>query len=221
MIGIICGSNIIHTDFFYKLTHRVVKTPYGEVEVFSNNKVCCVMRHSPFSNIPPHMINHKANITALNQMGVDYIISINSVGSLKEGIEPGEILIPDDFMCLANSPTFFDNSMKFIAPKISDEIRKLIVDNLDYLNINYFLAGTYYQTAGPRFETKAEIKFMKDYADVVGMTMASEVILASELDIPYASICVVDNYVGDFDDFKDKQTKNIDTVKKILMRLVE
>jgi len=84
--------------------------------------------------------------------------------------------------------------MKFTRPEISEQLRKEIIDRAKSLKIDIHETGTYIQTRGPRFETKAEVKMFSQFADVVGMTISSEATLACEAQIPYAVICSVDNY---------------------------
>ena len=144
--------------------------------------------------VPPHMINHKANIQAMKDLGIEKIIAINSVGSLKTTLKPGTFIIPDDFISLWQIPTFFDREMKFIVPEMDKKLGKLLYDRCKEHIAHLHFGGTYIQTTGPRLETKAEIRMLKDYGHIIGMTMASEATLCMEYGIPYASLCSIDNY---------------------------
>lgn len=193
MLGVIGGTGIIGEK---RLTgqKRWIKGPYGEATLLVGEKIAFLPRHGLKADIPPHQINHRANIDALKRIGIKEIIGINSVGSLKESIRPPAILIPQDYMNISNVPTFFDTRIKHITPGIDDELRGEIVKAANKHNIRIIENGVYIQTMGPRLETKAEINMLKNFGDVIGMTMASEATLAKELGIRYASICSVDNY---------------------------
>jgi len=130
----------------------------------------------------------------MKQLGIQKIIAINSVGSMKRDIKPGTFLIPDDFLSLWHIPTFFNDEMRFIVPRMDSHFAATLYNYCMSLKIPAKKGGVYIQTHGPRLETKAEISMLKKFGDVVGMTMASEATLCLEYDIPYASICSVDNY---------------------------
>jgi 5'-methylthioadenosine phosphorylase len=110
-----------------------------------------------------------------------------------------------------------------IIPTLAEEVRRKIIDSANRCKIDVTTEGVYWQTTGPRLETKAEIRMMAGYADVVGMTMASEAVIACELDIPYASICSVDNYCHGIvkkqlilQEITEGAQRNTDTILKIL-----
>ncbi|MEA3471474.1 MAG: 6-oxopurine nucleoside phosphorylase, partial [Thermodesulfobacteriota bacterium] len=88
----------------------------------------------------------------------------------------------------------FDNEQQHITPTLSEKIRQKLINASEKLGIPLIKKGIYWQTRGPRLETKAEIRMMSRFADIVGMTMASEAMIACEMDIEYASICSVDNF---------------------------
>lgn len=194
-IGIICGSSLLRERIKGKKASfgkkEKVKTPFGEVELLKKGNAFLIQRHS--DNTPPHMINHKANIAALKEKGVKEIIGICSTGSLKKEITPPSLVIPDDYINWGKIHTFFDNERKHITPRLSERVRKRLLKACKKTNLKIHKKGVYFQTRGPRLETKAEIRILKDYAHVVGMTMASEATLAKEMGIHYAGICSVDN----------------------------
>jgi len=116
------------------------------------------------------------------------------VGSLKTSLKPGTFVIPDDFISLWNIPTFFDRVMKFMVPSMHSRIKVYLHDLCTEAGLKVRPGGVYIQTTGPRLETQAEIRFLKGFGDVVGMTMASEATLCMEYEVPYASLCSIDNY---------------------------
>ena len=104
------------------------------------------------------------------------------------------IVIPDDFITLTATPTIHQNSAVHITPSLNEKVRQKLIKAALSSKIKVVSKGTYWQTHGPRLETKAEIKMMANFADIVGMTMANEAVIALELDLPYASVCSIDNF---------------------------
>ncbi|MEZ5336099.1 MAG: MTAP family purine nucleoside phosphorylase [Methanolobus sp.] len=141
------------------------------------------------------MINYRANICAIHKLGISTVIASNSVGTMKNH-PVGSFFLPDDFIDFTrNRPlTFFDEKTVHVdvtepyCPGIRSLLRSIFEDK----NIGYS-EGVYACTEGPRFETKAEIRMMQQFGDVVGMTGLPELVLAKELNMCYASICTVTN----------------------------
>jgi 5'-methylthioadenosine phosphorylase len=191
---------------------------------FEHKDVIFIQRHG--NNIPPHKINHQENITKLKQKGVKQIIAICSVGSLKLEIQVGAIVIPDDYINF-NTSTIFNNKAIHTVPSLDTNLRNKIMDSAKKLNIETINQGIYFQTKGPRFETKAEINLIKNYADILGMTMASEATIANELGLKYAAICSIDNYANgisntplSFDEITKTQKTNKTKTLNILNELI-
>jgi 5'-methylthioadenosine phosphorylase len=130
----------------------------------------------------------------LKDIGASEIVGINSTGSLKKDLCPGMIVVPDDFLTLTASPTIYQNSATHITPSLDEKVRQKIIKAALNCDLQVVNNGTYWQTQGPRLETKAEIKMMAHFADIVGMTMANEAVIAQELDLRYASACSIDNF---------------------------
>jgi len=173
-----------------------IETACGNALVLVNEDIAFVPRHGsdPGGYILPHLINNAANFLALKSLGVREVIAVNSTGSLKRNLPPGTLVVPDDFIMLHPGPAVFPSPAAHITPILSEEIRRKWLAAAADCNITAVDGGVYWQTAGPRFETKAEIRFMSQVADLVGMTMAAEAIVARELEMDYASLCSVDNY---------------------------
>ena len=194
-VGIISGTIPLHQeDIFKNLEKTVVKTEFGSALVFLSEMVAFIPRHGMDTLTPPHTINHQANLKALQDMGVKEVIGVNSTGSLKKEVKPGMIIIPDDYISISETPTIFHKSATHIIPALDEGIRERLIHTAEGLGINVIENGVYWQAAGPRLETKAEIRMISQFADIVGMTMASEATIAAELELPYAAICSVDNY---------------------------
>lgn len=142
----------------------------------------------------PHAIDHAANLRSLVEAGCDRVLSICSVGSLDAEIGVGSIVCPHDFIALQVTVTTFDDPRGHAMPGFDPQWRREVLDAWAASGAGALRdGGVYWQTNGPRFETPAEIKLISAHADLVGMTLASECIVAGELGLPYAAICVVDN----------------------------
>jgi 5'-methylthioadenosine phosphorylase len=149
----------------------------------------------------PHRIDHVANLRALAEQGCDRVLAIGSVGSLHAGLPVGSFVCPDDFIALQLGLSALEDVRAHRPPGFEPEWRGRVVSAWREAGAPELRdGGTYWQAIGPRFETPAEIRLMAAHADLVGMTVASECVVAGELGLAYAAICVVDNLangVGD------------------------
>jgi len=142
----------------------------------------------------PHAIDHAANLGPLVEAGCNRVLSICSVGSLDAGLGVGSFVCPHDFIALQVTATTFDDPRGHAMPGFDAEWRARVLAAWAQSGAGELRdGGVYWQTNGPRFETPAEIRLMAAHADLVGMTMASECVVAGELGLAYAAICVVDN----------------------------
>jgi 5'-methylthioadenosine phosphorylase len=146
--------------------------------------------------VPGHLVDHEANLRALVARGCDRVLALSSVGGLRDELGVGTFVAPDDFISLHTSISIFRDGRGHTVPSLDLKWRRQVIDAWntharDIVRVKD--GGTYWQTFGPRFETPAEIRFIARFADIVGMTMASESIVAHELGLPYACVCVVDN----------------------------
>ena len=187
-LGIIGGTSLLFTTL-PPLEKQVVRTPFGGAEVLTGD-VTILLRHQ--GNTPPHRINYCANMAALAILGVDRVIAFGSSGSLKSEIKPGFIMFPDDYMSISDIPSIHNHAISHIMPEISQKLIAELGSEFPYARVG----GTYVQTRGPRIETIAEVETLAKFADVVGMTVASEATLARELDMEFAAVCTVDNYAN-------------------------
>jgi 5'-methylthioinosine phosphorylase len=152
-----------------------------------------VQRHGGEPYVLPHEIDHAANLSALTKHGCDRVLAIGSVGSLSADLPVGAFLCPDDFIALHLGLSIFSDRRAHTAPGFDHRWRREVVEAWESGGPELRDGGVYWQTIGPRFETPAEIRTIADRADVIGMTIASECIVAGELGLAYAAICVVDN----------------------------
>ena len=195
-IGIISGTVLHGTSVFQGLRKEHVVNEFGRVTVWVSRQIAHISRHDrdPGEYVLPHLINHQANLTALKALGIRDVVAVNSTGSLKRGLPPGSIVVPDDFILLADTPTVFPNRAVHITPDRPQGVRRRLNEAAGACGLLIAERGVYWQTEGPRLETRAEIRMMAAHADIVGMTMAAEAIIAKELGLAYAALCSVDNY---------------------------
>ncbi|HHQ44751.1 MAG TPA: 6-oxopurine nucleoside phosphorylase [Candidatus Altiarchaeales archaeon] len=224
--AVIAGTAIPRLESFKNLRKEKISTSHGSADVFKSDEFAFIQRHGIDGNTPAHIINHKANIKALSKLKAELIIGVSSSGSLKPEITPGSLIIPGDYIQLADIPTFYDDKVVHEVPELDEKLRQNIISAAKSMKLKTINSGVYIQTKGPRFETKAEVKMLSHFADVVGMTMASEATLAKELEIPYASICTVDNYANgiggaiDFEDVKESAQSNRKNLEELIRKVV-
>jgi purine nucleoside phosphorylase len=170
--------------------HSILSTPFEE-----RTDLVVLQRHGhPYT--PAQLVDHAANLRTLLEHGCDRVLALSSVGGLRRDLGVGTFLVPDDFISLHTSVTSFADARGHIVPTLHSAWRDLVVDTWQHAASSVapiVVGGVYWQSVGPRFETAAEIRLIAQFADVVGMTMASECIVAQELGLDYACVCVVDN----------------------------
>jgi 5'-methylthioadenosine phosphorylase len=142
----------------------------------------------------PDRIDHVANLRALADAGCDRVLALGSVGGLRQELGPGTLLCPDDFIALTAAPlTSLEGPAAHRAPDFDRDWRADVVAAFAAAGAELRDGGTYWQSTGPRLETPAEIRMIAAHADVIGMTVASEAVIAGELGLRYAAVCQVDN----------------------------
>ena len=205
-----------------------METEFGPVTCKVRGDHALINRHGYGFPLPPHSINYRANIRSLADLGFRDVVSLNSVGSLKADIPPGSIVSCSDYVCLQQGPaTFFDRELKGGAPVIANNLIPMLVAGLAP-EFSIPTGKVYVQMRGPRFETKAEIRVVRGWGDVVGMTAAHEADLCSEAGLSYNSLAIIDNYANglegteiDFAKFKDLVRTNQEKVNRLFTRLLE
>jgi len=184
-----------------------VATPRGQVTVLSvsNNyvepyKLYFVSRHGANHGLAPHQIDYSANIQALKALDVHYILATNAVGSLKTSLQPGELVLFDDFIDFTRNRklTYYDSSASWahtdFSTPYSVTVRTAVLETAAELGIHIHPKSTYLCADGPRFETPAEVRLFASWgADVVGMTGLPEAVFAREAGIEYAAVGIVTN----------------------------
>jgi 5'-methylthioinosine phosphorylase len=142
----------------------------------------------------PHAIDHAGNLRSLGEAGCDRVLAISSVGSLDPRLDVGSMVCPDDFIALQVTVTIFEDPRGHAMPGFDRSWRDEVVSAWERTGAGQLRdGGVYWQTNGPRFETPAEVRLIAAHATVVGMTVASECVVAGELGLRYAAVCIVDN----------------------------
>jgi 5'-methylthioadenosine phosphorylase len=158
-------------------------------------EVVALPRHGLEHQRPAHLIDHHANIRALCELGCDRVVALASTGSLRVDWRPGTLVCPDDFLAIGVAPSFYADVRGHSVPGFDQAWRARLVRAWAAApgELPLVDGGVYAQTSGPRFETPAEVRVLARDADLVGMTVASEAILAREAGLAYAAVCTVDN----------------------------
>lgn len=210
MLAIIGGSSLASLSIL-DITHRqVVRTPYGDPScaltfgLIGGQNVVFIARHGYGNSIPPHEINYRANIWALHSVGVRGIVAIGSAGGIRPDLAPGSLVVPDDLIDYTweRKHTFFEGSgpalthANFTSP-YDETLRTRLINAASAVGLPLFAGGVYACSQGPRLETVAEIlRLERAGADLVGMTGMPEAALAREMNLPYASLCIVTNWAA-------------------------
>ena len=206
MKAIIGGTGIDKDPRFLENMERLV-TKYGETYYSVVDDILYLPRHRPGHYVPPHMINYKANVQALIDLGVDEVISIYAVGSITRRLSPGRFGLVRDFIDLAYSRenTFFDGSTRevrhtpFVVP-FDRMLGARFARNAINSGNSLALDCVYITTNGPRLETPAEIMAYRNMgADVVGMTLGTEAALLKEAGIKNAAVAYSINWAAGLD----------------------
>ncbi len=234
VVGLIGGSGLRTVSLLDGPRPQALDTPYGKpsgdpvLGRHADTSVVFLPRHGPDHRIPPHRINHRANLWALKELGATAVLATASAGSLKKAIRPGSFVVPDDFVAFWNIPTFHDDEVVHATPGLHRGLREALEQGGKEAGASVRSHGVYVQTSGPRLETPAEIRHFATLGDVVGMTMASEATLASELGIPYAAVCSVDNYCNGiverpltFEQIRETQSRNQDLLRRVVEKALE
>jgi 5'-methylthioadenosine phosphorylase len=230
-LGIIAGS-VIAKEAFNEKNH--INTKWGRSSSgtmtmnLGRNECIFLARHGNPPNIPPHRINHRANVKVLEGLNADAVISICSTGALRPDIKVPGFAIPSDYIDLFSNQTYHDNDIYHATPGLDEDIQKRLTDACRSLDIDPLIDCTYVQTRGPRLETRAEVSLISRWGDVVGMNMGPEAALCSELEIRSGALLTVDNYANgigdkkpDFNEILTSARSNWDTILEILSHLPE
>jgi 5'-methylthioadenosine phosphorylase len=208
-IGIIGGSGLYKMEALQNVAEVQVKTPFGDPSdalitgEIDGNKVAFIPRHGRNHHLTPSEVPYRANIYAMKQMGVEYLISASAVGSLRAEVKPLDLVLPDQFLdrTKGRAATFFGDGVvahiSFGDP-ICPQLQQVLADSIDSLNlpdITCHKGGTYICMEGPAFSTKAESNMYRQLGGtIIGMTNLPEAKLAREAEIAYATLALSTDY---------------------------
>ncbi len=228
MKAAILGGTGVYEIEGIQTIEKIVETDYGQVTVMQGtdkwSDLYFISRHGTSHNIPPHMVNYRANIQALRKLSVERVFAIYAVGSITSAVPPGGVGIVSQFIDVTHgrAGTFFDGGASGLKHTPMDEpycrfLSDRILAAAKKRSFKIAKEGTYICTNGPRFETPAEIKMYKMWgADHVGMTGATETALAREAGIHFAAVAYSINWAAGIkedlafiSDQEMKDTKNI------------
>jgi len=193
-LAIVGGNSLIGSTIGADAPEMTVDDGTGTVIVRDLGDAYLLQRHGWGGYTAPHLVDHVANLRALVALGCDRILAINSSGSLRTSFGVGTFVLVYDFVALGPTPSTFTDERGHRVPAFDAAWRARILDAWrSGTEVPLRDGGVYWQVIGPRLETAAEIRVFAQHADVIGMTMASECVVAGELGLAYASVCVVDN----------------------------
>jgi len=223
-VGIIGGSGVYDPELLEEAKQVKVHTPFGPtsdmltVGKFKGVDMVFLPRHGTGHKINPTNVPYQANIWAMKELGVTHILAPSAVGSLKEGVMPGAIVLTDQFIDRTRfrKSSFYEGSQVChisTAEPCCNKLRNKLVEAANMLSIPVFDKGTCVVIEGPRFSTRAESNVFKSWgADIIGMTMFPEVVLAREAEICYQTIAMV----TDYDVWKMDNTVTLDEVLRTM-----
>jgi len=238
-IGIIGGTGLYDPKLLKNIKEVKVKTLFGKpsdaitIGEMEGKQLAFLPRHGKKHTIRPTDVNSRANIAALKQLGVTCILASSTVGSLKEEYKPGDIVFIDQFIdrTTRREQSFFTEEKVChisVAEPMCPELRRILISVATKEKVGFHDTGTYVCIEGPRFSTKAESRMYRNWgADVVGMTLVPECVLAREAEICYASISMVTDYdvwkdhPVCVDDIVKTMKANIENVKQIIAETIK
>ena len=205
-IGIIGGSGLYEMEGFADVREVEIDTPFGSpsdalvVGTLEGKSVVFLPRHSRGHRILPHELNYRANVFAMKQLGVEWILSVSAVGSLKQEYEPLHMVVPDQFVdrTLQRRSTFFGRGLVAhvaFANPFCPNLSKTMTEACEEEGATHHVGGTYVCIEGPHFSTRAESELYRSWGmDIIGMTNLQEARLAREAEICYSTLAMVTDY---------------------------
>lgn len=220
-LGIIGGSGLYRMEGLEEVRDHRVATPFGEpsdpvrLGKLEGHSVAFLARHGEGHRLLPTEINYRANIYALKSLGVERILSVSAVGSLREDVHPGELLLPDQFLDRTRhrAETFFGRGLVAhvsMADPVCPELLELVRGAADRCGAAVHGGGTYLCMEGPQFSTRAESRAYRSWgASVIGMTNLQEARLSREAELCYLTLALVTDYDSWRDDGNDVDVGDI------------
>lgn len=235
-IAVIGGSGIYDPAVLENTRKEELNTPFGRATIVRGSihgkEVAFMARHGENHSVPPHLVNYRANIWGLKQIGVKNIFATAAVGSLNLEMEPGQLVLVDQFLDFTRSrpQTFMEKGVLHLdmTTPYCPELRKLLAVTAKQLDLAHYHNGTYVCSEGPRFETPAEVYMFRQLGgDVVGMTGVPEVVLAKEAGMCYATIAMITNFAAGISvrrlshqEVVSIMTENADNLRQLLIKAI-
>jgi 5'-methylthioadenosine phosphorylase len=206
IVGVIGGSGLYEMEGLEEIQTVSVTTPFGDpsdafiIGHLEGVKVAFLPRHGRAHRIQPSSLNFRANIYGMKKLGVQWIIGVSAVGSMKESIHPGDMVVPDQFIdrTVGRKSTFFSDGIVghiSFADPVCPELSRILFQAGNQVGATVQKGGTYLCIEGPQFSTRAESKLYRTWGvDVIGMTNIPEAKLAREAEICYATIAFATDY---------------------------
>lgn len=240
IVGVIGGSGLYEIEGLKNVKRKKIKTPFGNpsdeyvIGDYEGVMLVFLPRHGRGHLIPPSDINYRANVFGMKLLGVEALVSISAVGSMKEEIEPGDIVIVDQFFDRTKGgrkATFFEKGIvshisfgEPVCPQWSESVYQAA----EQVSKRVHKGGTYLCMEGPQFSTRAESRIYRSWGvDVIGMTNLPEAKLAREAELCYAAVA----FSTDYDSWREGEEvvtadavlktlrENADTAKKMIQKI--
>jgi 5'-methylthioadenosine phosphorylase len=206
-LGVIGGSGLYELEQLTDVQELETTTAFGTPSdaiiagTLGSTRLLFLPRHGRGHRIPPHRINYRANILALKMAGAEQILSVSAVGSMKEDIHPGDMIIVDQFIDRTRHrlDTFFDDDGVVAHVEFAEPVDSLLASSLaraaNRVGATVHEGGTYVCIEGPQFSTRAESELYRSWGvSVIGMTNMPEARLAREAELPYATLAMATDY---------------------------
>lgn len=239
VLGVIGGSGLYEMSGLEGVESVKIDTPYGAPSDdlvrgrMGDTELLFLPRHGRGHRVPPHQINFRANVCALKLAGATHLVSVSAVGSMREEIEPGHLVIVDQFIDLTRRrvSTFFEDGIAGHVPfgdPVCDKLASCLADAVDREGGKSHRGGTYVCIDGPQFSSRAESLVYRSWGvSVIGMTAMPEAKLAREAELPFALLALATDYdcwhAGEEDVSVDAVVavvkKNADLAKRVVARV--
>ncbi len=243
-IGIIGGSGLDNPDIMRNAEDKELVTPYGpptspiRIGTIGGKEVCLLARHGREHTVPPTQVNFRGNIHALKELGCECILATTAVGSLREEIDRGHLVVLDQFIDFTRHRivTFHEHFEPHqavhtpMAEPFDAELRNIMCGVCAELGYDHHPKGTVVTIEGPRFSTRAESNMFRIWgADVINMSIAPECVLANEAGVPYAAVAMstdydcwkVDEEPVTWEEILRIFTQNAEKVTQLLLKTIE
>jgi len=239
-LGVLGGSGLYEIDGLHDVGKVEIDTPFGQPSdviikgtLENGTTLLFLPRHGRGHRIAPHEINYRANVCALKMAGATHLVSVSAVGSMKEEIAPGHLVVPDQFIDLTKKriTTFFEDGIVGHVPfadPVCKDLAAAVAAAADKTDAKVHRSGTYICMEGPQFSTRAESRVYRTWdVSVIGMTSMPEAKLAREAELPFATLALATDY-DCWHEHHDAVTvgavvatmkKNVVTAKRTLLEL--